>query len=278
MNEKLSDDVDLEARSSNVHSSAESLFPEEVAPHGNETEKEQETRVELKTADINISKPESRPSEDTVVCNDEYGAYGVFDGMGGYKGGREASQLAAQVFENTEFPDNLDPADPEHNRLFLEDVLTFANNEISQWQQAESELSEMGTTATVLRRFKDKQGKEMAAYASVGDTRLLRIRDGKVEFLTYEEFDDDQPSKLTNVLGGRGGFAGVDRKFNIGVVDLEPGDRLVLLSDGISGDWLDERLKQEDYESILNPHNNPTPEQTAEALSAIAKSMMISRL
>lgn len=238
----------------------------EEALENNEENEKQETSIKLRTAVRDIPKHEGVDSEDTVLVSEDLGLFGVFDGMGGYSGGKEASRAAARTVRRIEFPEDLEPTSPEHNQQFLESVLAFANQEITREQQSNPNMAGMGTTATILRRFKDEQGREMAAYASVGDTRLLRIRDGKVEFLTYEEFNPKDSRDLTNCLGGSRGFHGVDSGKNDGVIELREGDRLVLLSDGISGDKMDERLRHRDYASILNPDNNPSPKEAVESL------------
>ncbi len=209
-------------------------------------------------------------SEDTMLRNDELGMYGVFDGMGSGPGGDVASRTAADFIENRARQlkageINIDPADAEDNQRFMEAALIVANEELNEKQENNPALSGMVTTATILHRFRDAEGKEMAAYASAGDSGLLRMRDGKAEFITREECLAQQPNVLTNSLNGNQSFQ-VDTEHNVGVIELQLGDRLVLLSDGIIGDWENERLSMDEYEAVLDPAHNPDPEEAIDAL------------
>lgn len=244
-----------------------------------ETGSEERESLRITSAEKNVPKEgrEARrePSEDAVLRNDEFGIYGVFDGVGGAHGGSTASNSAARTVEQiarsyTENPpERFDPADPNHNLELSRGMLHRANETIRKQQEGDESLKDMATTGTILYRFQDGQGREMAAYASAGDSSLLRVRNGEVEFVTQEEFLPDQPNVITNALNGNESFD-VDTG-NLGVMEIQSGDRLVLLSDGISGDWDRERLSLDEYKAALDPANSPDPEAATEALVSASR-------
>ena len=246
---------------------------EELAADGaeNADDSQELEPVQLTSVALNIAKEgreqRGEQSEDAVLRDDEQGIYGVFDGMGGHAGGREASQLAQETIYTLASEFN-----SEGKRLNQEDVLTWissvmdqVNQKIEQEQVANPELGGMGTTATILQKFEDEDGRSLAAYASVGDSSLIRVRNGQAEFLTEEECLPSSPNVITNVLSGGDSFKGVSSR-NLGLVELMGGDRLVLVSDGITGDFEEDKLDDETYSEVLSPEINPDPSVATQRL------------
>lgn len=141
------------------------------------------------------------------------------------------------------------------------------------------DLKGMGTTADVVRIVDDK-----AVIGHIGDGAVYRVRDGKLERLTrdhsasgflkeqygvsdreYETLklaDKEDPSwsdGMKELFKRKGMFKQLDRmvyasigsdsedsKPDVFTADLEPGDRLLVCSDGVTDNWT-----QEDMESSL---------------------------
>jgi len=109
------------------------------------------------------------------------GAFGILllvcDGMGGYKGGEIASRIAVKSIKNhfEKMNRNYNPPKEIYN------AFNSANNSIIQTAYNDSTLSDMGSTV-VLVLLKD----ELVHYANLGDSRIYRIRQGKILQLTKD--------------------------------------------------------------------------------------------
>ncbi|MCH7516171.1 MAG: serine/threonine-protein phosphatase, partial [Bacteroidetes bacterium] len=101
----------------------------------------------------------------------------VCDGMGGHKDGEIASRIAVKSIENhfEETNRNYDP--PKE----IYDAFNSANNSIIQTAFNDSMLSDMGSTI-VLVLLKDG----LVHYANLGDSKIYRIRQGKILQLTKD--------------------------------------------------------------------------------------------
>lgn len=159
----------------------------------------------------------------------------VADGMGGHRGGREASQMVVHLVEEHFFSRRIRP--PESLEVALEE----ANHRIFERSRAEAELQGMGSTCVALLL----RGRR-AFVAHVGDSRVFLVRDGVVEQLTtdhsrveelvrQEEITVDEAEQheerhlLTRAVGVRPEVE-VDL---LGPLPLEAGDRFVLCTDGL---------------------------------------------
>jgi protein phosphatase len=152
----------------------------------------------------------------------------VADGMGGHIAGEVASRLAINAAASSE----LDPGDR----------VAAANRAIREEVSRRPDLQGMGTTLTLVQLTPDGKAK----FAHVGDSRAYLFRGGELRQLTEdhtvaaeyvalgqlsaeEAVDHPQSHMLTRCLGLTR-FVNVD-EFDL---DLEPGDRLLLCSDGLN--------------------------------------------
>ena len=164
----------------------------------------------------------------------------VCDGMGGAKGGREASQGACNVIENF-FQEQYAQCGAGQEEPFLKKALLYANHFVFQKAAHEEALAGMGTTAVCALV---RSGNVYLCHA--GDSRAYLIRDGKLTQLTHdhsyvqelvdcgtitEEEAEHHPQKniITKALG-------VDYRLEpeFTAAKLKREDRLLLCTDGLT--------------------------------------------
>ncbi|HEY8376709.1 MAG TPA: protein phosphatase 2C domain-containing protein [Nannocystis sp.] len=187
-------------------------------------------------------------NEDAYLLDPKEGVFAVADGMGGYAGGEVASRLAVEslaeffqhVAEDAEatWPCGLDP------RLTLAEnrvdaAIRLANRRICAAR--EGSLREMGSTIALVAL---QPGAAIVAH--LGDSRVYRLRDGKLEQLTcdhslYEQLraggvavpplaEFAYTNVITRALGPQ-----PEERPELQRVDVRAGDRLLLCTDGLTG-------------------------------------------
>jgi len=164
----------------------------------------------------------------------------VADGMGGHAGGEIASRRALGPIERLEGASH--PA-AEAASEALAEAIAEANRIVLEHGQANPELSGMGTTLTAAMIRQDR-----LHVAHVGDSRAYLLRDAQLTQLTSDHTLVEQMvrdgrisraeaavhphrSVLTRAIGIEHGIA-VDTP---PPVPLQPGDKVLLCSDGLTG-------------------------------------------
>ncbi len=194
-------------------------------------------------------------NEDKIGEDQEIGLVILADGMGGYKAGEVASQLAVNtILEElrTEIP-KLSPGEIDEQTGYTKESLLArksvvkANETIFSLSSTEPQYRGMGTTL-VMGVFYANQ----ITIAHVGDSRMYRFRDGKLQqvtvdhtllqelvdrgFYTQEEANSSLNKNLvTRALGIEGSIA-VDIKEDLAM----PDDIYLLCSDGLT-DMVDDQ-------------------------------------
>jgi serine/threonine protein phosphatase PrpC len=207
-------------------------------------------------------------NEDAFLAIPALGIFAVADGMGGHASGEVASQLALSSLKEA-----IEQAGEQKDSFLEEDqtavlslpakLLThgirLANQEIYQSSQQNSQYKGMGTTLVVVY-FSDSS----AVVAHVGDSRLYRLRDKRIEQITedhslvWEEYKKGLISKealssspqkniVTRALG-------VHPTVDVDVqkLEIQAKDSLLLCSDGLSDLVQDEEILQSVHESAGN--------------------------
>jgi protein phosphatase len=158
--------------------------------------------------------------------------------MGGHEGGELASGIAVEKVRDTWSGGSGDPSD------LLIAALSNAHNAIQEYAVEHPEFAGMGTTCTAVALIGN-----LLYYGHVGDTRLYLIRNGAIRRLTHdhslvqklvdsgvitEEQAAEHPDRnvLVSALGMHGAVA-VD--VPEAGVPLEPGDTLLVCTDGLHG-------------------------------------------
>jgi PPM family protein phosphatase len=171
----------------------------------------------------------------------------VADGMGGHAGGQEASRIATQAIQ-TYLEENWDSAAPSPK--LLEQAFLKANQAILQDQRSHPERSDMGTTAVVVIFREEGQ----PWFAHIGDSRLYRLRGAKLEQMTEDhtwvaramkvgEITPDQARihPWRHVLAQCLGREDL-RQVDVQPLPTQPGDRLLLCSDGLTEELSDQLI------------------------------------
>jgi serine/threonine protein phosphatase PrpC len=196
----------------------------------------------------------------------------VADGMGGHNAGEVASGLAIEAAgaflkksasgEDVTWPFGVNPnASFGVNRLTT--AVKVANRRVFRASEERSEYTGMGTTMVMAL----VDGARVT-FANVGDSRLYTLRDGTLQQLSRDDswvvmlsretgvdpsafHDHPMRNVLTNVVGAR-----PEVEVSTGEFDLEPGQLLLLCTDGLHGS-----LSEAEMISILTE----TPELSAAA-------------
>ena len=192
----------------------------------------------------------------------------VADGMGGHAGGQEASQLATDAIQA-----HLDQhwQSATTSDKLLEQALYDANQVILQDQQTHPERADMGTTAVVLM-FR----KEQSWFGHIGDSRLYRLRGSRLDQITEDHtwvararksgdltLEEARMHPWRHVLSRCLGRKEL-QKVDVQSMDVQPGDRLLLCSDGLTEELSDNLI-------ISHLQTNLTGEESAASLVEAAK-------
>lgn len=203
--------------------------------------------------------------EDAFINNPEKGIFAVFDGMGGHAAGDVASRIAKETFEQA-LADVNDITDPEIIRQQLVDGMDTVAANLTAHTASHPESHGMGTTA-VVSKVVHSGDKAYLAWASVGDSRIY-LQNG-TEHGTEEpqqiNVDEGVGNHLSNVLDAW--YEEIDSR-NSGVIELQHGSRIMLCSDGITGDWEDQLIDPQDMKRAFDMRN---PQDAAEELLALSK-------
>lgn len=206
-------------------------------------------------------------NEDCVASDETYGVVVLADGMGGYKAGEVASEMAVLSI-TAEIVEALDYHLQDEHIAFstgyfgemqaqaqvLLNAVNNANKRIFEVSQSDPECEGMGTTL-VLGIFADNQ----LLAGHIGDSRLYRLRNQKLTQLTEDHSLLQEQINAGLITAEQAKFSanknlvtralGVEPYVDISLQahDVEVGDIYLLCSDGLS-DMVDD----ENIAAILN--------------------------
>ncbi|PIS03021.1 MAG: serine/threonine-protein phosphatase [Chlamydiae bacterium CG10_big_fil_rev_8_21_14_0_10_42_34] len=214
-------------------------------------------------SDIGLSRANN---EDVWVALPEIGFFALADGMGGHQGGeiaaREAVEHLVKTIKKVKCDDCLELI------IELRHAIEKANQWVYKLGKKTENLNGMGTTLCCLIWAKD-----VIVYAHVGDSRIYRYRNKKLELLTQDHSllakwlktgkESSTPFPYKNVITRS---IGTTQKANpeIAICPHEPNDLFFLCSDGLS-----DVLSVEEIEKII--HASPDLQTTSERLIEKAK-------
>ena len=170
----------------------------------------------------------------------------VADGMGGHRGGEVASSMTVDIVRDY-FADQGGPPGE-----FIHAALQLANGRVFDRAASDGQLAGMGTTAVAMLFDTTSE----AWVAHVGDSRCYRLRDGVMLQLTddhsvvgelvrrgqltaEEARVHPQSNEILRAIGTQ-----PDVVVDVQSVDVRPGDRYLLCSDGLSGMVTDDEIAE----------------------------------
>ncbi|MEA2661799.1 MAG: family protein phosphatase [Chloroflexota bacterium] len=171
----------------------------------------------------------------------------VADGVGGEAGGDIASTAAIEGLAKTFGP----PSFRESARSALGQAVRLANRAVLD--ASKDERYARAATTLVAAAIRGRE----AAIANVGDSRAYLVRDGAIRQVTTDH-SGDAASSITRFLGDPRGV-----QPDIFVETLQPADRLVLCSDGLTRHVSDPEIASAMAQD---------PSRAADALVALARS------
>ena len=189
-------------------------------------------------AEMGQRLPNDMNCEDSSFVDEEDGFFGIFDGAGGHEGGRRASNIGAETIADL-MSKNGEPKTPDE----LADWLDEASRRIVNDSAAGYST---GTLAKVIKR---QDGGKGVIYAQVGDSRLYIVdKYGRATLVTK---DEGYENVVTNALGNQKSSGKVC--VQAGYRELNDGDKLVLCSDGITGDKGTDLMSEDELgQTVMN--------------------------
>jgi PPM family protein phosphatase len=181
-----------------------------------------------------------RPTnEDSLIVEPHTGLYAVLDGMGGASAGDVASQLARDTIRDFILHRRMTLAPRE----LLEAAIAAGSHAVFLAAQRQHERQGMGTTVVACLVVEP----DRVVVGNVGDSRAYLLRGGRLQALTRDhtvvqellhrgvlsvEEAERHPYKnvLSRNLGGK-----PETQVDLVELELRPGDRLLLCSDGLYG-------------------------------------------
>lgn len=207
--------------------------------------------------DVGLTRTQN---EDSYVVGG--GLYAVCDGMGGARAGEVASDSACRHL--------LSLTDGKGRDEDLVDAVQAANREVLDQSRRDPALKGMGSTLTAALW----EGRDLLI-GHVGDSRAYLFRDDRLEQLTEDHSvvgEMERDGRLTPAEAERHPYRSIltravgteDRvEVDIRRIAVQPGDRLLLCTDGLTG-----MLDDEDISRILE--EGASPAAIAESLVAAA--------
>lgn len=191
----------------------------------------------------------------------------IADGLGGYKGGRTASQLAVESILNS-----LSSIDKENPGAWLYDALQEADHLIKERRKADASVKSMKTTCVVIVVISGK-----AYWASVGDSRIYIIRDNAILHRSKDhsvvqillDMGEIKPQDVRShpdrnrVLRVLGMDEDMKPTINYDGLLLQRGDCILLCTDGF-WEYLDDSV----IVNFINTHSNIRAQSLIEAFFA----------
>jgi serine/threonine protein phosphatase PrpC len=182
----------------------------------------------------------------------------VADGMGGHVAGEVASKLAVEVLGS--WKDRLGERSDKELAQSMKDAFREVNSAVFQKGSSDENLHGMGTTLTAAWIENGT-----ATLAHVGDSRAYLLRAGELQQITQDQTVaqewvrrgrisalEAETSPQRHVLLQAIGAETSDLNIEVTTIALQPGDRLLLASDGLTGMIRDDRVR-----SILTENNDP---------------------
>ena len=209
------------------------------------------TRIRVEAASHTLTGPYREHNEDNFYCNCGEGIFVVADGMGGQQAGEQASRMVVEMLPSmlTSVREAAESFPPEER---IGAAIFEVNQSIHEYGKSHPECHQMGTTVVAVLVIDD-----VLYVTGVGDSRVYHFRDNKVQQITTDHtvteallkrglITEDQAKvhKYRHVLWRYLGSANMSEPPEVHRIELMPGDRFLLASDGLTGVIEDEELSR----------------------------------
>lgn len=218
-------------------------------------------------------------NEDAVASDAEMGLLVLADGMGGYKAGEVASEIAVLtiVAELKEALLDFEPGQVDAvsgmqaESLLIIDAVAKANESIFTVSQSQPQCAGMGTTLVVAMFTNDK-----VLVGHIGDSRMYRLRDDELTQITEDHsllqeqlksgLITPEQAKVSNNKNLVTRAVGIDETVDLELheYEVQVGDIYLLCSDGLTD------LVDDDEISIILAKLNANLEAAANQLIKMA--------
>ena len=215
-----------------------------------------------------------RPTnQDAFLVSNDLGLWIVADGMSGHAGGDVASRITVEAIHNyiTKHAGHDSAIKADEIPSFLRSAIGYANEAVLAHAKTNTEFAGMGTTLVLL--YLPAPSSPLAWVAHAGDSRASLIRDQRISALTRDHtvleeriqqglLPKSTPAshplshKLTRGVG-----VNFTIETDISTIKLQPGDEIILFSDG-----LNKMLNDEQILGTLTTMCTETPEHKCQAL------------
>jgi PPM family protein phosphatase len=189
-------------------------------------------------------------NQDSYYLDPETRFFILADGMGGYTGGEVASSITVKTVAShlgRSLAENQNSSRPPQD--WLNQAAILANAEILKDAALHPQRKDMGTTLVIALPLKSTLW-----YAHVGDSRLYRWRENILEQLTKDHSlvaemvdrglltpEEARRHQYRNVLSRCLGREDL-KQATVAQAAVEPGDRYLLCSDGLTEEVTDEQI------------------------------------
>lgn len=212
-------------------------------------------------------------NEDSIACDAADGLAVLADGMGGYNAGEVASGIAVTLMAAgvKEALAQAEERDVKSCESLLRDQVIAANSAIFEAAHGRADYAGMGTTVVAALFYDDR-----VSVAHLGDSRLYRLRDEKLEILTrdhsllQEQLDrgmlTPEEAKISRHRNIVTRALGVEREADVevGSFAVLPDDIYLLCSDGLNDMLDDEEIR------LAVQTSNPNMKLAADQLVELA--------
>jgi protein phosphatase len=228
--------------------------------------------AEIRTGVVSITGDFRDNNEDAFVVDPHDRFFIVCDGMGGQSAGEKASALATELVpRKLEQTIDFDSGNNDDVVAKIDAAIAYANSEIMALSQLDPNYHNMGTTIAFIVAVSGK-----FFVGGVGDSRAYRLRGDTLQQLTKDHSltralieagtiteEDAVTHRYRNVLwrylGTKEGSSGTEAR----ELSIEPGDRFILCSDGVT-----DGLREPKLTELLKQYADP--QAAAEAIVAAA--------
>jgi PPM family protein phosphatase len=189
-------------------------------------------------SDSNSISPGHDENQDSYMGDLTNKVFAVADGVGGYSGGKEASQLAIETLQEN--------ADRIYDETTMKSALQEMHDAVRRRARSLHYVN-MGTTVAVVKVIGDSSGAKIIT-GNVGDSPILLFSANTNDPQAFRYIFTDDSHRDTNPGSMWGitqylGLGGTEIDFHTRTFDCSPEDLVLLCSDGITDNLLNPGIR-----------------------------------